>query len=255
MENEPNMLSKGLGVMAHLAEHPAGCGTSEVARALGYPVSTAHRLLATLVAEGWAAQVPGTTRYRLGTRVLHAAEGLRAEIGLNDVNGALRRMVEEVGETAILGMLLDDRFMYMSILHGPGLLGIRGSAGQQGPLHCTATGKALLMALSGKDRERRIAQLELEPHTPSTATTPSDLLADLERSQQRGYSIADEEYEPDVYSVGLPLWLPEDPGRVYAICITAPKQRVDSHRISHFVDAMLETRALLRADRAPEGVR
>src|SRR5690606_37130001 len=75
MENDRNMLAKGLQVLQYLVEHPEHeSGVSDVARALGLPVSTAHRLLGTLLATDWVSRAPHSSSYRLGPQVLNAAE-------------------------------------------------------------------------------------------------------------------------------------------------------------------------------------
>ena len=52
-------------------------GVSEVAAKTGLVPSTAHRLLGTLVARGYAAQSPNSGRYLLGYKLLELTSGLQ----------------------------------------------------------------------------------------------------------------------------------------------------------------------------------
>lgn len=244
MENERNMLTKGLQVLQHLSDRPEGDGVSGVARAIGVPVSTAHRLLATMTSTDWVARTPGAT-YRLGLQVLRAAESLRGSLGLSDLHGVLSDLSRRVGETVIFGTLVDQQFIYLDVLHGPGLLGIKGSAGRRGPLHCTATGKALLCGLEAARRAELIADLDLVPHTERTLTTVDGLTEEIALSITRGYTTAREEYEVGVTSVGVPIRLEQDPDGVYGVCISAPTQRAED-RVDEFVAALGQARQMLR---------
>ena len=56
-------------------------GVSELAAQTGLVPSTAHRLLGTLVARGYAAQNPATGRYLLGYKLLELTSGLQDRLG------------------------------------------------------------------------------------------------------------------------------------------------------------------------------
>ena len=52
-------------LIEQLASHPAGASLQRLAQETGLAKSTVHRLLASLVSLGYAAQEPETGRYRL----------------------------------------------------------------------------------------------------------------------------------------------------------------------------------------------
>lgn len=246
MESERNMLAKGLQVLQYLVEHPEHeSGVSDVARAVNLPVSTAHRLLGTLLASDWVARAPHSSAYRLGPQVLHAAETMRNNLGLTDMHGVLADLASRVGETVILGTLIGGQFIYLDVVHGPGLLGIQGGIGRRGPLHSTATGKALLCALPRARRDALIDELELTQLTPTTITDPEALREEIDRSIERGYTRTHEENEAGVTSIGIPIEIEQDPDGVYAVCIAAPTQRAESQEEA-FYAALVQARALLR---------
>ena len=63
-------------------------GVSEIAAQTGLVPSTAHRLLGTLVARGYAAQNPATGRYLLGYKLLELTSGLQDRLGAAAHRGA-----------------------------------------------------------------------------------------------------------------------------------------------------------------------
>lgn len=240
-----SMLAKGLRVLQHLMQHPHGQGVSAIARAQNLPVSTTHRMLTTLVATDWVTRSPSAT-YRLGPQMFLAVEAVHASSGLSDMHAILTDLADSVGETVILGTLIGKEFIYLDVIHGPGMLGIKGSVGQRGPLHCTAIGKALLTSLPEAQRAELIGSLQLESFTPHTITNNADLIAEVDRSIQRGYTEANEENEAGVTSIGIPLSVQHDPDGRYAICVSAPTQRTAPERRRDFLAALTRCRELLR---------
>src|SRR6266581_1317930 len=77
-------VSNSLAVLELLIE--AGeAGVSEVARHVGVTVGTSHRLLATLVATGWAEQNPSNRKYRPSQKVIRLARKMRQTISARGI--------------------------------------------------------------------------------------------------------------------------------------------------------------------------
>lgn len=245
--SERNMLGKGLDVLSHLVDHPdRPMGVSEVARAVGVPVSTAHRLLATLVRQGWVARTEQGSGYRLGSYVLKAADSVHEAFGFNDIHAVLLNLSDKVRETALLGTLIGGEFIYLDLVHGPGELSVRGSMGQRGPLHATAIGKALLAGLPTVRRNELIDSLDYEKFTRNTIGDAAALRSEVEQVSSRGYSISSDEYEEGVTSIGIGVELDHDPGGHYAICVAAPTQRTAGKTVNRFHDALVTAKKHLK---------
>jgi DNA-binding IclR family transcriptional regulator len=73
-------LDRALDLLEALSEADE-LGVSELASRTGLVPSTAHRLLATLVARGYAAQNPATGRYLTGFKLLELTSGLQDRLG------------------------------------------------------------------------------------------------------------------------------------------------------------------------------
>jgi IclR family transcriptional regulator, acetate operon repressor len=75
-------------------------GTSEVARAAGLPVPTAHRILTALTGRRYLARDEQTRRFRLGPAALDLGDRARAMVDLRQVAlPVLRRLARETDET------------------------------------------------------------------------------------------------------------------------------------------------------------
>ena len=79
------------------------------------------------------------------------------------------------------------------------------AVGRRVPAHGTAVGKAILAFLPREETLRRLEGARLERLTPRTMTNVEDLLADLDRTVERRYSIDDEESNPEVCCLGVPI--------------------------------------------------
>ena len=102
-------------------------------------------------------------------------------------------------------MVQQDAVVYLHTVQSHGAIAIRAEAGQRISPHATAIGKALLAELPS---DRVAAVLGSGPYlarTKHTITSARALQKELEETRQRGYSIADEENDLGVVSIGTPI--------------------------------------------------
>jgi DNA-binding IclR family transcriptional regulator len=110
------------------------------------------------------------------------------------------------------------------------------------PMHCTATGKAIL-AFSDPEVRALVLESSLARRTPYTVTDPSALETELRRVVAEGAAIEVEETRMAHASVAAPFFGPG--GEVLgALSVTGPTTRIDAARLTPVVRAT--TRALTR---------
>jgi DNA-binding IclR family transcriptional regulator len=241
MMEEPGaggMLAKGLTLLVTLGQYPDGIGLSDLARQVGLPVSTAHRLLATLHTYGFVHFDTDYRRYSLGLRLFELSSQVSLVQKLSAVAlPVMQRIVQVTGETTLITVLDGEEMVYVERLDSPHPIQVRGSIGRRDPIYCTAMGKSLLAFRPAEEREAIVRRLNLKPLTPHTITDPDELLRELERTVERGYSLADEEHEPGIRTVAVPVL--DLRGRVAAaICITAPAFRVSLEDLTRHVPVL-----------------
>lgn len=240
VEKKRDMLGKGLHVLTCLGEHPEGVSVSELAREAGLPVSTTHRLLATLVADGYAALDSGTHLYRVALRVFELSQKAAATWGSTRVREVLTAMAEETGESALMGAIDGTGFVYLEHVEGPHRVRVKGNLGTRGPLHCTALGKLLLAVQPADERERILEQITLTRYTDTTVTTMARLRQELRTTAERGYAVTDQEYEPEIRSIAVPVTAGEPLGATIAVCLTAPLYRTSIERLTGWLPILRE---------------
>lgn len=89
-------------------------------------------------------------------------------------------------------------------------------------MYMSSVGKALMLDLSDSEIERLYPTLPSPGLTPKTYTTTAQLLADMQQSRGRGYTIDDEASAIGLYCVGAPI---RDSSReiIAAISVTGVK--------------------------------
>ena len=201
------MLAKGLRILIALGEHPDGEGVSQLAREVGVPVSTAHRLLAGMIPLGFVSFDAERRRYHLGLRMFELSQRVASLRRLSDVaRPAMRRVTEASADTALLAVRAGEELVYVERVEGQHRAQIIGYPGDRhGWLHCTSLGKSLLAFLPPEEQEELIGRLRLERLTPRTITDPNRLREELAVSREREYAVNDEELEEGICAVGVPI--------------------------------------------------
>ena len=146
-------------------------GVSELAAQTGLVPSTAHRLLATLVSRGYAAQSAASGRYLLGYKLLELTSGLHDRLERLRVAARphLEAIMERTGETTNLVVLEGRSAVYIDSVSGTRSVRLFTEIGQAIPAHSSGSGKALL---AWADVEALFGADPLPASTPHTLTTP-----------------------------------------------------------------------------------
>lgn len=199
-----------LALLVELAGHPDGATLEDLAAAMGGSKSTIHRALGSLVRSGLADQ-SGRGRYVLGDEFVRLAfrhHAARPET--ERIEPALRRLAERFGETAHYGVLDGHDIVYRAKVDPPvGAVRLTSVVGGRNPAATTAVGKVLLsgMLTTAEDVVAWLDGTTIEARTPHTITTIEGFAAELRRTQERGYGVDDQENDPGVNCLAVPVHL------------------------------------------------
>lgn len=204
---QPEMMEgvrRAVAVLEFLASQQGPIGPSEIARSVGLAKPVVVRALRTWQALGYVKGDAGA--YELGWRIFTLT---RARGQAREINTAAKRYLlslnEQSGETVLLAVRSDMALIYVDKVDGRRSIRVFGEIGRTAPLHATATGKALL-ANADQDFLAKFLARPLESWTTITLSQPSELLADLELTRSRGYSVNHGEWHSDVAGVGSAIF-------------------------------------------------
>jgi DNA-binding IclR family transcriptional regulator len=207
-------------------------GVSEIGRALGVTAGTAHRLVGTLVAEGFAEQNPDNRKYRPGAKVLALAQRVRSDVDVRDVaHRHLVALAETVRETANLGTLQNQRVVYLDKVLSDQPFGIEAKIGSRVPAFCTGLGKAILAGVGEPALERYLAAMDAgeagdEAHDPPAREA---FRAELAKVRRQGFAEDVGEYMPDVFCVAAPV-IDVNQRSIAALSVSVPRSRFRANR-------------------------
>lgn len=213
-----------LAVLTELALRPSGVGLDELARVLGSAKPTVHRALAVLRRAGFAAQ-NGRGHYLLGDEFIRLAFiNHEARPDHVRVQPILQELAERHGETAHYAVLDGRSVVYRSKVDPvAGAVRLTSTIGGRNPAHSTAVGKVLL-ALTLKDGAALadwVGAGELPARTGRTRTTSAALAPELALIRERGYGTEDQENEPGICCLAVPVFFGSPSRPSGAISISA----------------------------------
>ncbi|KWX59608.1 IclR family transcriptional regulator [Mycobacterium sp. NAZ190054] len=193
---------RALEIVAELGQ----AGVTEIAAELGVHKSTVSRLVAALEARGYVEQVSERGKYRLGFAIPRLAHVAAGQIDLVKIGQeACDALSTEVGETANLAVLDQDRVVNIVEAIGPAEITLRTWVGQSCPAYATSSGKVLLAGLDPAELRSRV-QPPLTAFTDSTVRGVTELQDQLAEVRNRGWASVSEELEVGLNAVAAPVY-------------------------------------------------
>ena len=187
-----------------LAAHPAGAGLQRLAQDTGLAKSTVHRLLASLVSLGYAAQ-DENGRYRLTLKMFELSSGIVNSMDIMDVAKVhLERLAQRTGEAVHL-VIRDGQDIVYIYKTESGPMRMSSRVGLRSPLYCTGVGKAILATLPVDEVAQIWQHTTPQKLTAHTIVEFDALQAQLTEVRTNGYAIDDEENELGVRCVAVAI--------------------------------------------------
>lgn len=242
-----DMVGKALGLLVLLGDEPRGASAAELSRRAELPFSTTYRLLGSLTRDGFVDYEPDGRRYHLGLRIFQLGQRVSNHHGFaGTAMPVLRRVTEQTGEATILSVRDGHHHLTVNKVDGPQMFRVTSDPGHLGSLHTTAVGKALVAFAEDSERERLLAELNLEPLTPHSITDREVFRAEIEQVRRQGYAVMDEENETGMRAVAVPLL--NSQGHAFASLATAvPVFRLSLEALVDQVPLLQEAAAELAA--------
>jgi IclR family pca regulon transcriptional regulator len=196
--------AKGLRVIEAFSADTPRLSISDVARSTGLDRATARRCLLTLYHEGYA-EYDGKF-FALTPRVLRLGLAALSSMALPQlVQPWLDQLSEKIGQSCSVCLLEGDEIVYIARAAQKRLMSIGLMPGSRLPAHCTSMGRVLLAALPEQEARALLEASDLSPRTPSSLADVNSLLQELRRVRDTGYALVDQEVEPGLRSLAVPV--------------------------------------------------
>ncbi|MCY4178938.1 MAG: IclR family transcriptional regulator [Litoreibacter sp.] len=204
--NEAGTVGKALNVLDQVAAFDRPVKFSELLESSEYPKATLYRLLKTLLQQGMIAHDDSSGAYTLGVRLVRLAHQAWRTSSLAPVaRPYIDALSLEIGETVHLAQLDHAQVLYVDKRNAAVPIEMYSQAGKVGPVYCTGVGKAMLAWSPVPEQTRIIEQQSYHRFTDNTLTSRKALRSELEIICSRGHAFDNEEHEPGIICVALPI--------------------------------------------------
>ena len=197
-------LESGLAVIeAFDANHPK-LTLSDVATRTGMTRASARRYLLTLAKLGYA-DYDGKY-FSLDLRVLRLGYGLLSAAPLpRKAQPVLDALALETGETASVAVLDETAVVFMARAQSRRVFTATVGVGTRLPAFCLSTGRVLLAQRGDVEVRMLLGHTERTAYTPQTLTDVDAIVKAVRLVRKQGYAISDQEYEPGLRSIAVPV--------------------------------------------------
>jgi DNA-binding IclR family transcriptional regulator len=211
---------------------------TQIAGVADLQTGTAHRLLHSLCAVGFAARGDGGKTYVLGARLLGLCHLALTPPSLAAmVAPVLHGLVKAHGETAYLAKLCGTivESVAMEVPQGGGKAYVH--PGRIMPLHAAASAKAIFAFQTPALVERVLAEPRMK-FTTDTKIEEGEIRAELDRVRAESFAVCDNELDPGVLSYAAPVVL-HGASVIYAIGISGLSERLRACPHARIRDSLL----------------
>jgi len=222
------LLERAMHILGCFGPDTSALTLTEIANLSRLPLSSCHRIVASLVAGGFLDR-GSDRRYRVGTTLWTIAQRAPLSARLREsALPALARLYEETGENVTLAVLDRGQALYVERLMGERSIPTVSRAGGHLPLHATGVGKVLLAHQSAREIEKYLSRALARP-THDSIGEPDRLRRELAQVRERSYSVTRQEMTPGSGSIAVPII--HDGVCVAAVGVIVHLARLDVNRL------------------------
>lgn len=224
-------LHKVLDIIDAVAE-AGSLGIGEISDQLGFPPSTIHRIVSTLVVRGYFKQDAENRRYSLSVKFLELASMVQLHINLTSIaRPHLERLMAETRESANIAVQDGDEVVYLDVVQSNhSMLQLFTKVGARVPLYCTGVGKLFLSQMAETEINAYLKRTPRTRFTSNTFVKEGAILAELSHVKARGYAVDNEEMENGVRCIAS-LVFDHNGKPIAAVSISGAAMRIVPDRI------------------------
>jgi IclR family pca regulon transcriptional regulator len=233
-------LARGLSVIKTFGADMPRQTLTEVAERAGLDRAGARRILLTLETLGYLAR-EGRSFFPT-PRILDLGYSYLASIPWWSVaERKMSHLASTINESVTLGVLDRTRIVLVACATAQNLVTINLTIGRRSPAYCTAIGRILLGGLTDAHLNEILREIKLLKNTKHTVTSIPELKRIIRRDFNQGWSIVNQEYEPSICSIAVPVY--SRVGQLLAaMCVVGTPLRTTPEKMKNdFLPRLTET--------------
>jgi IclR family pca regulon transcriptional regulator len=198
-------IEKGFSIINLFDQNHTRRNLTEISRLLGINTTSTYRYVNTLIELGYLKRVSNSKMIKLGPKALSLGyQFLQGFELLQSIKPLIDKTFQEQNITIDTVLKDGDTLIALYRREAKNTINFRHPLVSKS-IYARATGKAILANLPREELSTFLFKTELISKTENTIVESGRLLADLELTQKRGYSLANEEYLPGLNAIGAPL--------------------------------------------------
>ncbi len=223
-------VERALAILDCFRREPQSLGITEIARAVGLNISTAHRLVRALCHGGFMEQETESERYRLGFAIAILGQRALEQSGYHLAQPILTRLAATTGESASLGVRRGDEVVVIERAASVQPLRFDHPTGAEIHLHASAMGKVLLAFTLGSPKEIVAGLHPVTRYTRHTITSRAALVEELTAIREQRFATNLQERYEGVCGVAAAVIAPNGTAHA-AVGIQGPSLRLTPARL------------------------
>lgn len=182
-------------------------GISELSEMMGLSKSTIYGLVNTLLIKGYLEQNNNNKRYHLGLKLFELGSIVNKRMDLRtEAKPFCEELSKKNNATVHLAARYNNEIVYIDKVDTPTAIIIFSQVGKRAPLYCTGVGKAILAFLEKEQINEYISSAKFIKYTERTITSGEFLLDELNRIEENGYAIDNEEIVDGLKCIAAPIF-------------------------------------------------
>lgn len=235
-------LQKAIRIISTYSEDKTLQSIEQLSKSTGFPKTTVHRIVQTLVLEGWMIQDSYSKRYGLGYGLLGLEKLVLLHENLIKICDPYMRMLKDsLNETVTLSVLDKDHSLCIHKIDTEHYIKLTSKVGATMPLYAGSTAKCLLAFQDDSFIREYLENTDLIPFTKNTVTDPEQIFKDLQEIRKQGFSKSESEVDMDTFTVSVPII--DKKSNVFAcISISCPTYRYSKELEEEMIRLALKTK-------------
>jgi IclR family transcriptional regulator, KDG regulon repressor len=233
-------IQKAIKIIETFSQDEGLQSIKELTYKTGYSKTAVHRIVQTLVHEGWMLQDDSSKRYGLGYGMLGYEKLVLMHDSLVKIcDPFMKELRNEFNETITLAIIEKTHARCIHKIESEHHIKLISIVGQTMPLYSGATAKCILAFKDKQYVEDYLKNTKLEKFTVNTVTDNNKILEELDKIKTNGYATSESEVDMDTFTVSVPIFT-KNKTVIGSLSTSSPKYRYTPETEEKIIKRTLE---------------
>ncbi|WP_239752133.1 IclR family transcriptional regulator [Mammaliicoccus sp. H-M34] len=202
MASNVQSIDRALNILEIISEQEQ-ISLKGLVEATGLSKATVHRLVNSLITNGYVQQEPLTNQYQITFKMFQLGNKRVQNIDfLNVAKSMISQLMTTVSETCHLVVEDNNEVVYIDkFIPSNNNRSMASKIGKRAPMYCTAVGKSILSTYDNEKIQEIWNQSDIVKLTENTITDYNQFIDEIAIIREQGYSVDNEENEKGIYCV------------------------------------------------------